>query len=142
MFCEKCGFYSPQLYSSHISQRPRVIYQDLCHRCFSRKQDALKQVNSAKQKAQKLNLPGTLTWEEWLSTKEHFDFRCVYCGADNAECLDHFIPFVFGGGTEKNNCVPACHKCNSMKKGQHPDNITFVSEKAINWIKSYLSSLD
>lgn len=140
MLCEKCGFYTDDPRSSHISQHPRVIVQHLCSRCYSRKYDALMQVNSAKLKAKKYGAPATLTWEEWLETKEHFDFRCVYCGGDNAEALDHFVPLTSGGASSKDNCVPACKPCNSKKGKTHPDKLTSIRIGVIRHIRSYLAS--
>ena len=40
---------------------------------------------------------------------------CVYCGAD-ADCVDHVVPMVRGGGDEMENLVASCTPCN-LRKG-------------------------
>ncbi len=44
---------------------------------------------------------------------------CHYCGAQvgaKALTLDHLVPLVRGGRSNKGNCVPACKPCNDVKK--------------------------
>ena len=46
---------------------------------------------------------------------------CHYCGANvgaKALTMDHLIPLVRGGRSNKGNLVPACKDCNSKKKHQ------------------------
>lgn len=43
--------------------------------------------------------------------------RCSWCGAPNADTLDHFIPLSEGGATVPGNLVPACKSCNSRRQG-------------------------
>lgn len=46
---------------------------------------------------------------------------CQYCGEkvtlENAT-LDHYIPQVKGGGSQKDNLKTCCHPCNSIKSGK------------------------
>jgi len=65
-------------------------------------------------RTRKLGLPSTLTAEQWRRTLDLFEGKCAYCEFP-AQCLDHYIPIRFGGGTTWANCVPSCLGCNSSK---------------------------
>lgn len=39
--------------------------------------------------------------------------RCYYCGWI-AECLDHIIPYSYGGTDDGYNLVAACQQCNNV----------------------------
>ncbi|QDZ20313.1 HNHc domain-containing protein [Chloropicon primus] len=41
--------------------------------------------------------------------------KCQYCGSTKNLTLDHVIPTSRGGGTEWDNLVTACNKCNQKK---------------------------
>lgn len=44
---------------------------------------------------------------------------CYYCGRSvpaRELTMDHVVPLVRGGKSEKNNIVPACRECNYKKK--------------------------
>jgi len=46
---------------------------------------------------------------------------CHYCGAQvgaKALTMDHLVPLVRGGRSNKGNLVPACKDCNNKKKHQ------------------------
>lgn len=46
---------------------------------------------------------------------------CYYCGRKflpNELTMDHVVPIIRGGRSEKNNLVPACKECNARKKHQ------------------------
>ena len=45
--------------------------------------------------------------------------RCHYCGASVAPAeltMDHVVPLIRGGRSNKGNLVPACKDCNNRKK--------------------------
>lgn len=46
---------------------------------------------------------------------ERDGWRCVYCGADTDETIDHVVPRALGGATSWGNCVTACRPCNQRK---------------------------
>jgi hypothetical protein len=81
--------------------------------------------------------PATLTLRQWLTTLEHFAWKCAYCQKNSYEYLEHFIPFIKDsiditfcaiiGGTSAQNCIPACHKCNSRKGRHSPEYIWKIS---------------
>lgn len=46
---------------------------------------------------------------------------CHYCGntfAPSALTMDHLVPLVRGGRSNKGNLVPACKDCNNKKRHQ------------------------
>ncbi len=48
---------------------------------------------------------------------------CYYCGQSfkpSTLTLDHIVPLVRGGRSNKGNCVPACKECNSRKQSLLP----------------------
>lgn len=77
-------------------------------------------------RAKNAELLATLTLDQWLFTLEYFHWRCAYCGIREYTVIEHFIPISQGGGTTKDNCVPACQGCNSRKKGCHPLSESFL----------------
>jgi 5-methylcytosine-specific restriction endonuclease McrA len=46
---------------------------------------------------------------------DRFQGRCVFCGVNNAQTLDHLIPKAKGGHNNDGNLVPACARCNNLK---------------------------
>lgn len=76
---------------------------------------------------------------DWLETLKAFDWKCAYCQEQPYENLDHFIPIAVGGGTIRNNCVPACVVCNDLKGHGHPNRVTRIPQEAIERVRSYLS---
>jgi 5-methylcytosine-specific restriction endonuclease McrA len=71
-----------------------------------------------RRKARKRKLAATLTREQWVSIKKHFDNRCAYCGKEKALTQEHFIPLVDGGEYTHNNILPACRSCNCSKNNK------------------------
>lgn len=73
----------------------------------------------SKRRAREKNIINTLTSQEWLDILEEYNYVCAYCGVEfNCELLptkDHIIPIIKGGNNTKENIIPACQSCNSMK---------------------------
>ena len=49
--------------------------------------------------------------------------RCHYCGRPTPPrelTMDHVVPIVRGGASEKGNVVPCCKECNSRKRDLLP----------------------
>jgi 5-methylcytosine-specific restriction endonuclease McrA len=91
-------------------------------------------------RASELELPATLTLEQWLGTLEHFQWKCAFCQGPYI-LLEHFIPLALGmEGTVQSNCVPACRSCNSKKGSDHPATIATKYEMAdaIQKVQAYL----
>jgi 5-methylcytosine-specific restriction endonuclease McrA len=54
------------------------------------------------------------------STLEKANYRCHYCGIDEATIEDHFVPLAAGGADDSSNTVAACQHCNSRKGSSMP----------------------
>lgn len=57
--------------------------------------------------------------EKRLAIYARDGFACVFCGADEGECvltLDHVTPREMGGTHAADNLVTACLSCNSAKQ--------------------------
>lgn len=53
---------------------------------------------------------------DWKRCCNMYDNRCVYCGERGPLTMDHVIPVTRGGTHSVGNIVPACARCNSMKR--------------------------
>lgn len=95
-------------------------------------------VHSHQQRAVSLNLPATLTLNQWFVTLVRFDWLCAYCLTLPYENFDHFVPLCKGGGTTPDNCVPACLSCNSIKGQRHPNNVTGIAQSDFQRVAAYL----
>ena len=69
-------------------------------------------------RSRKSQLPTTLSNEQWMTAKQHFDNGCAYCGNELPLAQDHFIPLSKGGEYTHNNIIPACGVCNSSKSNK------------------------
>lgn len=95
-----------------------------------------------KKRAIKLGLPATLTLDEWIATLDYFNWTCAYCQGKYT-VIEHFTPLAHGKGTIKENCVPACHACNSLKGTYHPSQITDPTLIAgIERVYEFIASLE
>lgn len=56
-------------------------------------------------------------WKQ--SIKEHWNYKCAYCGDDTNLTLDHITPKTKGGTDRITNLVCACAKCNKSKGHQY-----------------------
>lgn len=120
--CHKCE-------GNFISRQQRT----LCDQCriYDRKaQKGL--IQRHKRKSKQKGLPADLDLYDWLYTIRHFDGKCAYCQKEPYQELDHFNPH---GGTTRNNCVPACYKCNHNKSNFDPTTHLPVHKGTnyINW---------
>lgn len=97
-----------------------------------------KVIYNAISRSKKFKTPTTLTLDEWLETLEYFGHVCAYCRERPYQVLEHFVPIDKGGGTSRDNCVPACYKCNIKKGGNHPDELS-EQFSSIEMVRSYLN---
>jgi hypothetical protein len=72
--------------------------------------------NNQIRRARELQLPSTLTLEQWEQIKQYFNNKCAYCGRELPLFREHFIALSKGGEYSKNNIVPSCRSCNSSKR--------------------------
>jgi len=82
---------------------------------------------------------GDLSYREWLTTLEDFNWLCAYCQKHPYEVLEHFIPITKGGDTITSNCVPACKDCNAAKSGKHPNKVKLIPREDIDRVRTYLN---
>lgn len=113
--CKRCGEFKP------LEQYTGI--RAVCHDCKKPKPVKIYDCESDRRRAEKhrrkariKNLQCNFTQKEWLKVQHYFNNRCAYCGTEGRLTQDHFIPLSKGGEYSKNNIVPACHMCNSLKR--------------------------
>lgn len=127
-----------------VTERNRKWYNDNTQLCKDRALAWAKEnpdkINARAQRRRnkKMELPHTLTVQQWLIIKNDFNNQCAYCGMSEEEHLelykeqlhqDHFIALSKGGGYTHNNIIPSCRSCNARK-----NNISFFE-----WYKECVS---
>lgn len=81
---------------------------------------AMRNANANRRRAREKSLPNTLTKQEWLEIIEYFCGCCAYClMPTDHPTIDHLFPLSKGGGTTRDNTVPACLRCNSRKNDKN-----------------------
>lgn len=71
-----------------------------------------------REKARARALRASAWWKRKKSTG-----KCHYCGESfkpDELTMDHLIPLIRGGRSEKANLVPSCKECNNKKKNLLP----------------------
>lgn len=102
---------------------------------------------SQRRKARLLELPHTLTIEEWNECLNFFDYKCAYCGNhDTPMTQEHVIPVINGGGYVVENIIPACQSCNSSKGGKSLEewflNYKYFKKERMTKILFYTNSMN
>ena len=68
--------------------------------------------------------------------------KCIYCGENVANSIDHRIPQDFGGPTITNNLYPTCKSCNSLKTNMMEEEFyEFLSLKSKEEKKLFFKNL-
>jgi len=67
-------------------------------------------------RAEKRDLAATLTFRQWLTILNNYEWRCALCRQGRFETMEHLIPICDGGGTTAQNCVPCCEECNRFRE--------------------------
>jgi len=75
---------------------------------------------------------------DWRSVLRDFGNCCAYCGGVKELQQDHFVPLAKGGGSTRNNIVPACERCNSKKSDSDPRE--WLPREKYERIANYLQS--
>lgn len=115
-------------------------FDGVCDRCQLKMQRAV-YVN--RMEAKKHGGVYALTVKEWATTIRAFNYMCAYCQKMPYVLMEHFIPAIAGGGTSVNNCVPACHECNTRKRNKNPNSPDFrcsIPTVDIERVRQYLAS--
>ncbi len=72
---------------------------------------------------------------------EHWNHECGYCG-QQATSLDHIVLRFRSGATKRNNLLPACQRCNSLKGSQSVrewyEKQPFFEEDRMNKIQKWM----
>ena len=76
-----------------------------------------RRANQARRVARKANAPGVdYTTDTLIAARVAlYGGRCFYCGAEDANTIDHRVPLARGGSHWPANLVPACGPCNYSK---------------------------
>ena len=64
---------------------------------------------------------GSITYAEWIECLEEADYKCLRCGTTENLTMDHVIPVLLGGRTEKANIQVLCGSCNTSKRAKTID---------------------
>lgn len=67
-------------------------------------------------RAEKRGRAATLTFRQWLTILNNYEWRCALCRQGRFETMEHLIPICDGGGTTAQNCVPCCEECNRYRE--------------------------
>lgn len=78
-----------------------------------------RQISNQRRRA--VEIEGDISYEDWLSLCEQYDYRCLCCGEKKKLTLDHIIPISKGGPHLIENAQPLCSPCNSKKGAQTID---------------------
>jgi len=71
---------------------------------------------SMRYEAKKKKLAHTLTVEQWVAAKQHFDNKCCFCGKEVPLTKEHLVPVHNGGEMTSQNIIGSCKSCNSSKR--------------------------
>lgn len=108
----------------YINNRDRVLEEK---KIYAKEHLEKNRITNQIRRSNKLKLLNTLTLEQWLDIKQHFNDRCAYCGKELPLEQEHFIPLSQGGEYTVNNIIPSCKSCNCSKNDRD----------FFKWYKSY-----
>ncbi len=118
-----------------------------CDGCAQIYNSRVNAVSTEKKRTRDKGLSSSMSRSDWIITLDYFGNRCAYC-AGPYEVIEHFSPVVNEGGTDPNNCVPACCRCNRLKGRldgrSQKDQVSArlgVSAVRISQIEMYLNTL-
>jgi len=98
-------------------RRHKWLYHPDCLSERRRYPKEVKRVTYENHRAKVAGLVHDLTCHQWVEILESWGGKCAYCGEGYQE-IEHKISIEGGGGTTKENIVPACRSCNRKKKHQ------------------------
>lgn len=106
--CVLCG-------SDQLASQRRMSYP-VCRTCKTPQLDKERKRYQANiKRAQRAKLPAALTFKEWITILNYFDWKCAYCREKQHVLMEHIVSISKGGGTVASNVVPACAQCNMHK---------------------------
>ena len=112
--------YSLVLINHRLWYKKNKKKDDTRHAQYQHLHPEISQVGHSRYHARRLNAEGSFTVEEFRQKCEEYDYKCAYCGIEDADLtIDHVIPLSRGGTDYISNIVPACLSCNSRKKDKN-----------------------
>lgn len=112
-FCYMCGEWADKLWEGRCTACKTKLHSKWR---LGRLADADKQYKEWLESIKKIPYPyKTLTEEQWMEACKHFG-GCAYCGSPEIEARSMFIPFKEGGRYCNWNIIPACEKCETVRK--------------------------
>ena len=141
--CVNCG----KVYAVAKSNAPVEGFCTECDNPVFKKE--LMRVQKQNRRAERLNKLATLTFKQWITTVQHFNYRCAYCQRAAFHDMEHYVPLRVcgvGRGTSSNNVVPACSACNYYKKSRNPYNERSakrirIPKSDLDRVRNYLSTM-
>ncbi|MFH7244292.1 MAG: HNH endonuclease [Spirulina sp.] len=81
---------------------------------------------------------------DWKATKEYFENKCAYCGAETDLVIEHAIPINREklGEHRLGNLIPSCKACNTSKAGKDFREFLSGDTATIERIEAYMDSKD
>ena len=112
--CCRCHKYVTKLYSGICIECSKAAHYEWVHKKKEQANDALSDWVS------KISTQPTkpLTEEQWIKACKHFG-GCAYCGNANIDVRSMFIRYKDGGRYCAWNIVPACERCETVRKSIH-----------------------
>lgn len=91
-------------------------------------------VRGQNQRAKQAGARYDLTVEQWLETLEYFDHKCAYCGENDYQFIEHYLPVAIAG-TTVSNCVPSCARCNAFKDAKKHKLTLYQNERVLEFLE-------
>lgn len=114
-YCNRCGEWSDNL-NQTTGRCPACCTEEHAKWRFNRRASADKSYNEWLEQIKAIPTPyKTLTEAEWLESCTHFS-GCAFCGDDDIQARQMFVPFRDGGRYCAWNIVPACERCATARK--------------------------
>lgn len=118
-------------YRARHPERLKERQRETMRKAYARDPEKFK-ARAAKQRAQRLEIPGEFTSMDVNAVFRKQEGKCHYCGSkiiwrQTRWEIDHFIPVSRGGTNDPSNIVIACLPCNRSKHDKLPHE--FMPEK-------------
>ena len=143
---EKCLVWQVRWRKEHAAERRayRIRY-DQAHPELSREHDRrryqkypeLYRERKRRRRARKRAVSETFTIPMEQFVYEFWGYRCVFCGAAEKLCIDHWLPLFKGYALAMDNAVLLCQSCNSRKGTKLPEELD--DQKQVTTIKQRLT---
>lgn len=106
-----------------------------------KKFSAIMVIQNAKRRSRKMGNGGRgFTPAHWRALLVRVGGVCAYCRDNKADSIDHFVPLVKGGQHDFANLVPACRRCNTLKRQHDPQPwvVARFGEERLRYVESIM----